>query len=247
LRKRPSIGPASWLAAGAILAPAVSHASAWPAPYEGVEIISVAQGEQAGSAVSEADQYSEQPLAGRYDLILQSHGQTYDIYSEPDSSGVSQSSQGWSAEAQVAVKANLLQTAHTAIAAQAGFNWQSSLDEVCDEIGAEVRLLGGVSSGKIFAGAEAAYRLRSGGCRAGKLDLTLGWKPTERWMGLAQTFVDDDAARQSVIKLQFSLIRYTDEGAGLQLGLRVRADEAGDDERALVVGWWQAPHKSVTP
>ena len=93
-----------------------------------------------------------------------------------------------------------------------------------------------------FVNFEAAASVLEGGCGGERLDFTLGQHWGDRWMGMAQLFVDGRTgeAYEQNTKLQLSLVHFGGDGGGLQLGVRARVD--GDDpEPALVLGFWNRP------
>lgn len=54
---------------------------------------------------------------------------------------------------------------------------------------------------------------------------------------MGQVFLDIPREAEETVKVQFSLVRFTESGYGVQLGLRLRVDE-GAQEPALVIGLW---------
>jgi hypothetical protein len=225
-----------------------AHASAWRAPRESLAVISSISGERADTnKFTEMDVYYEDQLTARFDGVVNVHFQMDEKYVPTSLPGAETLYAEPSGEALIAGKMTLREWPNSILSAQAGLLGLTGLKDGCGEAGAEARVLAGTAKRGFFADAQGAVRIRSGGCPTGKLDITAGWEPNGRWMGLAQTFIDVDPRYDPVVKLQLSLVRFSDEGKGLQMGIRVRADEAGRDERALVVGWWRAPHKSVSP
>lgn len=116
--------------------------------------------------------------------------------------------------------------------------WNSDPLAECAEAQAEVRWLGGRAIGqRSFANIEAAERAGDEGCGGERLDLTLGHRFEENWLGMAQVFVDAPRLGESSVKAQISLVHFGDTGRGLQVGLRARVD--GESlEPALVLGFW---------
>lgn len=148
----------------------------------------------------------------------------------------------WRGEAALGLKRVVAQRGAAIAAVQGAAFWRSDPPGTCDEGGAELRWLSGTSlgqAGRGFINLDAAARLQSGGCLGRKLDLTAGYRPHEHWLGLGQAFLDAPDDGEHNWKAQFSLVRFTPSGRGLQVGLRVRLD--GDHrEPTLVIGWWGA-------
>jgi hypothetical protein len=224
-----------------------AHAAAWRAPPEGLSVVSSISGQRADTNFSEMDVYWEDGLTKRFDGVLNVHIQLDEKYEPPTAPGVQTPYIEPSGEVVVGGKMTLRDRPGSVISAQVGLLGVYGPKDGCGEAGVETRVLAGAAKRGFFADAQGAARVRTGGCPTGKFDITMGWEPNNRWMGLAQTFVDVDPRYDPVVKLQLSLVRFSKKGKGLQMGVRVRADEAGRDERALVVGWWRAPHKSVSP
>jgi hypothetical protein len=224
-----------------------AHASAWRAPEESLTVFSSISGEREDGSFSEMNFYWEDRLTARFDGVLNVHVQLDEKFEPAPGPGVQAAYVEPSGEVFVGGKMTLRDRPDTVVSAQVGLLGVGGLKDDCGDAGAEARLLAGAARGDFFVDAQGAYRVRAGGCPTSKLDITVGWEPDERWMGLAQTFVDVDPRYDPVVKLQLSLVRFSKKGKGVQVGVRVRADEAGKDERALVVSWWRAPHKSVSP
>jgi hypothetical protein len=148
---------------------------------------------------------------------------------------------GWRGEAVVGVKRGWTNEHGGALALQAGAFWDSHPADGCSEGGAEARVLVGRRLGDHgFVNAEAAERRLRGGCSGERLDLTLGYHAGERWLGLAQLFVDAPSRGDDSVKAQLTLVRFGDSGRAIQFGVRARLD--GDDaEPALVLGLWGRP------
>jgi len=213
-------------------AAARAEAGAWIAPEGGQAIQTEVIAERDGGAVLESQLYLEAPVGERVSLV----GRPW------LENGATVGEEGWRAEVEGGVKAALLRTSNAAVAVQASAVWRSDPDFGCGEGAGEVRALGGVSfaDGRGFANAETAARLHDGGCPAGRVDLTLGYRPAPRWLGMAETFVFAPEGREAAVKAQFSLVRFSEGGAGFQLGVRVRLD--GDEpEPALVLAFWGRP------
>jgi hypothetical protein len=224
--------------AAAAFAPALAQASAWRAPEGGEEIRTIVGGVSDDAFLYESEVYFEHPVTSRIDAVIAPRAQTVTAYAADGSGELVQTVQG---ELSAGAKFSLYEGGHSALAVQTGLVWRSAPSSGCAPAGAEARVLAGTAHGPVFGEAQAAYR--SGGqCQEGRLDLTAGWRASARWMGLGQTFVDIGPGRSPVIKLQLSLVRFNDAGAGLQVGVRVRADPEGNGERALVVGWWRSHH-----
>ena len=228
---------------GAVLTPIPAHASAWRPPEEGQRISTFVGGVSDTTQFFESEIYFEVPVSERLSAVVTPRIESGAVLPTDGSSELVQTTRG---ELSTAAKFNLHQGPNIALSVQSGLVWNSSSDGSCGDTAGEIRALAGVSKGAVFADAQLAYRARSGDCPNGKADFTAGWRPLERWMGLGQVFFDAAPSRSPVVKLQMSLVRFNQEGAGLQVGFRVRADHGGEGERAIVVSWWRAPHKSVT-
>ena len=72
---------------------------------------------------------------------------------------------------------------------------------------------------------EAATRALEGGCESERLDLTAGYRPNEDWLIMGQVFLDAPREGEDAVKAQFTVVRFGDEGRGLQFGLRTRLDD----------------------
>lgn len=147
---------------------------------------------------------------------------------------------GWRAEATLGVKAALMRGRRGAMAVQAGATWRSDPEPHCGEGGAELRWLGGLSlgrSGRGFVNVEAAERISEGGCEHQRVDVTVGYRPTARWLGMAQVFTESRSGASEALLGQVSLVRFHAEGRGIQLGVRARLD-GETREPALVLAFW---------
>lgn len=219
------------LAALAGFFPAPALAGAWLAPEGGTEIWSNAAGQRDELSYFESSAYIEAPVGEDWGVVatpwLQQNYDTED---------------GWRGEATLGVK-RVWAMEGGALALQAGALWWSHPEQGCSEGGIEVRALAGRDfDGGVFVNAEAAASTLEGGCSGERFDLTLGQHWGERWMGMAQVFVDGRTGQdyEQNTKLQLSLVHFGNDGGGLQLGLRVRVD--GDDpEPALLLGVWGRP------
>ena len=135
---------------------------------------------------------------------------------------------------EAAAKAVVWRDGGAVAAAQAGLFWSDAPAVGCEAVGAEVRGLAGFGEGPWFFNLEAAYR-DAGDCQATRWDATLGWRPAENWLTLAQLFLHRDDYGQLSRTLQLSLVRFSDDGSGVQVGLRLPEDPAG---LQLVIGLW---------
>jgi hypothetical protein len=147
---------------------------------------------------------------------------------------------GWRGEGSLGLKRSWSDDAG-AFAVQAGGFWQSHPDEGCSEGGAELRAMWGRNLGEdSFVNTEAAASLLSGGCAGERIDLTLGRRWGERWLGMTQIFADGRASAgyEDNLKAQVSLVRFDASGNGIQLGFRARLD-GEDAEPAFIVGLWR--------
>ena len=231
--------PLTWCCAiAAAIAPAGAHASAWRAPDGGQQIRTIVGGVSDAASFYESEVYFEHPVTNRIDAVIVPRAETIAAFADDGSGELTQTVRG---EISAGPKFCLHEGESTALSVQTGLVWHAAPSGGRGETGAEARLLAGASRGAAFGDAELAYR-SGGACQEGRLDLTAGWRAADRWMGLDQTFLEIGPGRSPVVKLQMSLVRFNEAGAGLQVGVRVRADPEGNGERALVVGWWRSPH-----
>lgn len=197
----------------------------------GQEIITNGLGERTETLVYETGTYWEVPFeSGDVSLVatpwVESNSDTWD---------------GWRAEATLGLKRVLYRDDHNVVAIQAGALWISHPSADCEEGGAELRFLGGRSLGETgFVNIETAARVLSGGCEGGRVDITTGYRPRENWLALGQLFLDAPVEGDDTVRAQLSLVRFGDEGDGVQLGVRARVD-GGDPEPMLVLGFWGRP------
>ena len=142
-------------------------------------------------------------------------------------------------EAEASLKRRMVGGDRWTVAMQAGGLWAGATAGTCPRAGAELRALAGATSktGRRFVNLEAAYRYRAG-CARARYELTTGYRPDEKWLWLAQTFVDDDLTFDREIKIQASAVRFDRKRRGLQLSVRARISDAGVNEPALVLGYW---------
>lgn len=209
-------------------APTPALAGAWVAA-ESQEIWTNVAGERDGLRFYETSTYWEEPLGENAALVV-----------SPWAEQNQTSPEGWRAQAFVGLKHTLLESGRNVVALQGGGVWVSDPAEDCDQGGGELRVLGGRSFGETgFVNVEIAERALSGGCSGERLDLTVGYRPSDDWIGMAQVFVDHPVDGADAIRGQISLVRFNDKGRGLQVGLRTRLD--GESEAALVLGFWGAP------
>lgn len=216
----------------AALSPAPAAAGAWVAPEGGQWINSTVLGQREDETLySEGALYYEAPLRPDTSVVF-----------APWVESNHQVTEGWRAEATVAAKHAFYRSEENVLAVQAGALWLSDPGEGCDEGGAEVRFLGGrsVGEGRAFFNAEAAARALSGGCEGGRLDLTVGYRPSENWLTMGQVFLDSPVEGDDTLKAQITVVRFGRSGRGIQVGLRARID-GGDPEPALVIGLWGRP------
>lgn len=219
------------LAVVAALAPAPAAAGAWIAPVGGQEIWTNVAGEREELSFYESSAYWEVPLQDQTSFVAAPWlEQNYDTI------------EGWRAEAVVGVKRAIFRGDDFVMALQAGALWVSHPpDDRCGEGGAELRWLGGLSFGDGgFVNLEAATRALDGGCQSDRLDLTLGYRPNNRWLAMGQVFLDAPRDGQERLTGQITLVRFGDSGRGLQVGFRARLDGEAT-EPALVVGLWGRP------
>ncbi len=87
---------------------------------------------------------------------------------------------------------------------------------------------------------ELATRALDGGCEGERLDLTAGYRPNDDWLVMGQLFLDAPRDGDESVKAQFTLVRFGDDGRGIQIGVRARIDD-GAQEPAIVIGLWGRP------
>ena len=68
-------------------------------------------------------------------------------------------------------------------------------------------------------------------------DGTTSVRDAENWLALGQVFFDAPHQGEDSVKAQLSVVRFGENGRGIQLGLRARID-GGAEEPAIVVGFW---------
>ena len=223
------------LALAAALWPASANAGAWIAPVGGQEIWTHTAGQdEYGFVFYETSAFWELPVGES----------PISFVATPWLSETPANPEGFRAEATIAAKTALFRSDRGAMALQGGVLWVSDPQFGCSEAGVEARWLGGLSlgdEGRGFVNLEVAARALEGGCTAQKLDLTAGYRPNDRWMGLAQLFVDiREPDADPVLKAQLTLVRFGGEARGIQFGVRSRLD-GGASEHALVLGFWGRP------
>ena len=210
------------------MTPAPAYAGAWLAPEGGQEIWTNAFSSQNEENVVETSVYWEEPLGERTSFVVSPWVETN--YDTPD---------GWRAESVVALKHVVFRDDENVMAIQAGALWVSHPGDECGEGGIEARWLGGRSLGdRAFINLEAAGRALENGCGGQRAEMTAGYRPSDDWMALGQVFVDAPTDGEETVKLQLTMVRFTETGYGIQLGLRARVDEGLLDEPALVIGLW---------
>jgi hypothetical protein len=216
----------------AALAPSPAAAGAWVAPEGGQNISTQFTGLKDEALYSETTYYWEAPMGDDLSFVaapwagLDPETRTFgDVRWEVTLGGKLATHRG----------------ARAVTAFQAGVVWNSDPIADCAEGQVELRWLGGRSIGdRSFANVEAAERAGEGGCGGERLDVTLGHRFNETWLGLGQVFIDDPRLGDSSVKLQMSLVRFSAAGEGLQFGIRTRVD--GEElEPALVIGFWGGP------
>ncbi len=220
------------LVAAAALSPAPATAGAWVAPEGGQDITSSVVGQRAdGSVYYEGALYVEEPLGQNTSVVFAPWVETDPARGD-----------GERIEATFTVKHAIYRSGDNVVAVQTGGLWVSDPGEGCGEGGAEVRVLGGhsYSDGRGFINVEAAARALSGGCEGGRAELTVGYRPNERWLGMGQVFLDSPVDGDPSAKAQISLVGFDRSGRGWQIGLRARIDSE-DIEPAIVIGLWGRP------
>lgn len=217
--------------AAAMVAPGTASAGAWIAPEGGQSIFTMTYRETETERLAEGELYLEYPVHQRWSLVAHPRFET-------GAAG----DNGVRGDAEIGVKAAVAQGRNAVAALQGAALWRSQRDGACGAAGGEVRALGGfgggLAGGSGFVNAEAALRVYDGGCRRERYELTAGYRPTDSWLALGQTYVDADPDGEAVVKAQTSIVRFIG-GAGLQLGVRVRLD-GEEREPALVLGLWDA-------
>jgi len=198
-------------------------------------IVGAAYGETEEASYIESDLYIEAPLAARVSVVSNHWVQTVSTFEGVDTR----------VQSDVNLKYRLLRSDHGVVAIQGGAVWDSRAAGECGEYGGDVRLLGGLSShnGRFFANLEGGARVQGADCIHAKYDLALGWKPVRRFMALAEVFVDDDLTYGESFKAQASLVGFSREGRGLQLGVRVGVDGNDVIEPLILLRYWSAPRR----
>lgn len=206
-----------------------AHAGAWIAPEGGQNIATELAGERNEALYFESAYYIESPL--NEDI---SYVHTSWLSQQPNQAMLDD----WRWELSLAGKLATRRGERSVTALQAGVVWNSNPAAHCAEGQAEVRWLGGRSIGeRSFANIEVAERAGDEGCGGERLDLTFGHRFEQRWLGIGEIFVDQPRVGEGTVKAQISLVRFSEEGRGLQIGLRARLDgEAA--EPAIVLGFW---------
>lgn len=150
--------------------------------------------------------------------------------------------EGWRGEVTFAAKRVVHETSGgTVVAVQGGALWASHPYGGCSEGGGELRLLAGRGFGETgFANIEAATRAFEGGCQSERLDLTIGYRPSENWLAMGQVFVDAPREGEEIVRAQASLVHFRPSGRAIQVGLRGRVD-GGAQEAAIVISYWGRP------
>lgn len=209
------------------MTPVPASAGAWVAPEGGQEILTTVAGEREGVSFYESSAYWEVPVGTRTAVVGGPWiEQRYDL------------AETFSAEATLALKRVVFSDEQTVLAMQAGAVWVSLPPEGCSEGGAEVRLLAGRSFGEgRFLNVEGALRSLEGGCQSERVDITAGFRPQSNWLVMGQVFFDSARDGDQVTRAQLTLVRFQENGGGLQVGLRTRIDD-GPQEVAVVLGFW---------
>jgi len=206
-----------------------AEAGAWPAPEEGQQILTTAVGVRDGYGVFESSAYWEAPVAPATSLLI-----------APWSEAAPDLESGWRGEAVVGVKRAVFRDDERVMALQGGLYWRSDPPADCGEGGVEARWLGGRSFGRSgFANLEVAGRALDEGCPSIRLNLSAGYRPRENWLAMGEIFYDAPREGDESLKIQLSLVRFGDDGGGIQVGFRSRLD--GNAETALVIGLWGRP------
>lgn len=217
------------------MAPSPAVAGAWLAPEGGQEIWTNVAGERDELSIYETSVYWEVPVGEKTSVVATPwFEQNYDTI------------EGWRGEAAVGVKRAVFRDDTFAAAVSGSAFWSSHPGEDCGEGGAEFRVMGGASreqAAGAFVNAEVAVQALAGGCQGLDAELTLGFRPTERWLVMGQVFLqdEDDEARDDLLRGQISVVRFgEDRSRGVQIGVRARLD-GEDAEPAVVLGLWGRP------
>lgn len=207
-----------------------ANAGAWIAPEGGQSVSTSAVGQRDGIVFYEGSGYWEFPAGDDTSFVVAPWmEQNYDTID------------GWRAEATVGAKRMVLRRGPYVAAVQGGALWVSHPAPECGEWGGEARVLAGRGFGETgFVNVEAATRAVEGGCESDRLDLTVGYRPAENWLGMAQLFVDAPREGDEILRGQLTLVRFGESGRGIQVGVRARLD-GGSEEAALVIGLWGRP------
>jgi hypothetical protein len=213
------------------MTPTPAFAGAWIAPEGGQEIWTNVVGERKETSVYETSVYWELPLGEDTSFVASPWIETN--YDTED---------GWRGEATVGVKRAVFRDDNYAVAIAGSALWRSHPDPECSEGGAELRVLAGgsVRPAGAFMNVEVAARALKGGCESAEAEVSAGFRPHPRWLALGQVFVDAPQDGEEVVRGQLSLVRFGNEGRGIQLGVRARLD-GEDREPALVLGLWGTP------
>jgi hypothetical protein len=210
----------------ATLAPTSAIAGAWVAP-ERQQIVTSFAGEVDGVSFNETSAFIEVPVEPDVSVVG-SLWVTNDVQEVP----------GYRGEVVLGLKQQLYQDEDWTIAVQGGALWQSLPPEGCREGGAEIRALAGRSfENSTFVNAELGLRALGTDCLSNRLDLTAGFRPSERWLAMGQIFYDAPHEGQDIARAQVTLAHFFRSGRGVQIGVRSRID-GGGEELALVVGMW---------
>jgi hypothetical protein len=206
-----------------------AEAGAWIAPKGGQRITTELAGQRDERFYSESSYYLEAPFDEDISLVASPW-----LGQNPESYGMD--ALRW--EVTLAGKVAVRRDERSVMAVQAGVVWNSEPLAECAEAALELRWLAGRSIGqRSFANVEIAERASDEGCGGERLDVTLGRRFDERWLGLGQIFIDQPRFGDGSAKLQMSLVRFGADDTGVQIGFRARVD--GEElEPALVLGFW---------
>jgi hypothetical protein len=98
--------------------------------------------------------------------------------------------EGWRGEAIVGVKRAVFRDDTYAAAVAGSAFWSSHPGPACGEGGAELRLMAGASREQAlgaFVNVEVAAHMVDGGCEGQDVDLTVGFRPTDRWLVMGRS------------------------------------------------------------
>jgi hypothetical protein len=203
----------------------------------GQEIITSVYGERDELSFYETSGYWEVPLSGATSIVAAPWvEQNYDT------------EEGWRGEGVVGVKRAIFADETFAAAVSGSAFWSSHPGPECGEGGGELRIMAGASrreAARAFVNFEVAAHMLDGGCAGQDADLTVGFRPTERWLVMGQVFAQTEDHREDLVRAQVTFVRFgEDRTRGVQIGVRARLD-GEDAEPAVVLGLWGRPGDTI--